>query len=205
MPCKILELKTARQIANCGKRGDTPYALPPKTKKKMKNKKNGQLKIQQMSFMLIAITLFFALVGMFFLTLQVSKIKESAKTLEEKNALLLVTKLANSPEFSCGAAFGSERANCVDSDKVMALKNDIKKYGNFWGVTNIQIRKLYPISNNTKECNLNNYPDCNLIKIQDKEITSEYSNFISLCRKESSNGEIYDKCEVAQLTVSYGK
>tara|TARA_Y100000296_G_C4996412_1_gene167953 strand:+ start:311 stop:436 length:126 start_codon:yes stop_codon:yes gene_type:complete len=29
------------------------------------------------------------------------------------------------------------------------------------------------------------------------------SNFVVLCRKESSEGEVYDKCEIAKLMVSY--
>ena len=167
----------------------------------MKNK-NAQLKIQQMAFMLIAITLFFALIGMFFLTLQFSKIKESAGILEEKNALLLVTKLANSPEFSCGESFGTGKTNCIDSDKVMALRKNIDKYENFWGVNNIEIRKIYP-ENNGKECTAGNYPNCDIIKIEKGIITSEHSNFVSLCRKESFGDESYDKCEIAKLMAGY--
>ena len=166
----------------------------------MKNKK-AQLKIQQMAFMLIAITLFFALVGLFFLTFQLSKIRETAGVLEEKNALLLVTKLANSPEFSCGDAFES-KTNCVDSDKMMALKNNIGKYEKFWGVSNIQIRKIYPASQG-KECTGSNYPDCNIIKLFGGEIGSEYSNYVALCRKDSFAGKDFDRCEIAKLMVSY--
>ena len=165
-------------------------------------KSKGQLKIQQMAFMLIALILFFALVGMFFLTLQFSKIKESAGILEEKNALLLVTKLANSPEFSCGESFGTEKVNCIDSDKVMALRNNIGKYKDFWGVNNIKIRKIYP-ENQEKECTAGNYPNCDIIKIETGIITSEYPNFVSLCRKESLGDESFDKCEIAKLMVSY--
>ena len=130
----------------------------------------GQIKIQQMAFMLIAITVFFALVGMFFLTIEVSRIKNSSGDLEEKNALLLVTKLANSPEFSCGESFGSGKVNCIDADKVMSLKKYTKDYSNFWGISNIQIRKIYPV-NNGKECNSGNYPYCDIIKIKNGEIT----------------------------------
>ena len=158
-----------------------------------------------MAFMLIAIILFFALVGMFFLTLQFSKIKESAGILEETNALLLVTKLANSPEFSCGESFGTGKTNCIDSDKVMALKNNIKRYDDFWGVDNIEIRKIYP-KNNGKECTAGNYPNCDIIKIEKEIITSEYSkysNFVSLCRKEVFGDESFDKCEIAKLMVAY--
>ncbi len=172
-----------------------------KQNNKMKNK-NAQLKIQQMAFMLMAITLFFVLVGMFFLTFQLSSIKNSAKLLEDKNALLLVTKLANSPEFSCGEAFGSQTTNCIDEDKIIALKNNMNKYRNFWGVSNIEIRKIYP-SSTEKECNSGNYPDCNLIRLINENITSEYSNFVALCRKNSENGTIQDKCEIAKLSVSY--
>ena len=111
----------------------------------MITKNKAQLKIQQMAFMLMAVTLFFALVGMFVLVIKFSGLKESASILEEKNALLLVTKIANSPEFSCGEAFGSAKINCIDADKVMMLKENIEKYKGFWGgETNIEIRKIYP-------------------------------------------------------------
>ncbi len=163
--------------------------------------KKGQMKIQQMAFMLIAVTLFFALVGMFMLVLQFSNLRESAESLCEKNALLLVTKLANSPEFSCGNSFGSGKSNCVDSDKVMALKGKSEEYKDFWGVSNIQIRKIYPSGN--VECNTENYPNCNIIKIREGGINSTYENFVSLCRKENVEGEVEDKCELARLMVSY--
>jgi len=170
---------------------------------KMTSKK-GQLKIQQMAFMLMAITLFFVLVGMFVFSIQFSGLKESAAILEEKNAMLLVTKLANSPEFSCGEAFKNKKTHCIDSDKVLILKENINKYDDFWDVENIEIRKIYPVSGE-KECSLENYPDCNIIKIRSGKITAEFSNFVSLCRKESIGGEIYDKCELAKLIVSYNE
>lgn len=169
----------------------------------MKNK--AQLKIQQMAFMLMAITLFFVLVGMFFLVIFISNLQESAAVLEERNALLLVTKLANSPEFSCGESFGTGKTNCVDADKVMMLRENSDKYEDFWGVENIEIRKIYPFLENDIECDLGNYPNCNIIKIREGEISAEASNFISLCRKDSFGGKSYDKCEIAKLQVSYGK
>ena len=165
--------------------------------------KKAQLKIQQMTFMLLAITLFFILVGMFVLSIYVSNLKSAAAGFEEKNAMLLVTRLANSPEFSCGSAFKSKKTNCVDADKVMMLKGNIDKYSDFWDVENIEIRTIYPNSTNI-ECTLSNYPNCNIIKIRSGEISEEFSNFVSLCRKENLNDEVYDKCEVAKLIVSYG-
>src|SRR3989344_3030780 len=92
--------------------------------------KRAQLKIQQMAFMLMAVTLFFILVGMFFLVIKFSGLKESATMLEEENAMLLATKIANSPEFSCGNAFGTTKIACIDSDKMIVLKENINKYSN---------------------------------------------------------------------------
>ncbi len=163
----------------------------------------GQMKIQQMAFMLIAVTVFFSLVGMFMLVIQFSNLQESASILEERNALLLVTKIANSPEFSCGNSFGSGKLNCIDSDKLMALKGKSEEYKDFWGVSNIQVRKIYPLSSATIECSLGNYPNCNVIKVREGGINSTYENFVSLCRKENIEGKVENKCELAIIMVSY--
>lgn len=154
--------------------------------------------------MLLAVTMFFALVGLFLLVIGFSGVKESAIELQEKNALMLVTKLANSPEFSCGKAFGSNKINCVDADKVMMLKENSEKYKDFWGATNIEIRRIYPKSAGEVLCSLGNYPDCNIMRVYSKEIEgADVSNFVVLCRKESSEGQPYDKCELAKMSVSY--
>ena len=164
--------------------------------------KKAQMKIQQMAFMLMAVTLFFILVGMFVLVWRFAGLRQSAETLEEKNVMLLVTKLADSPEFSCGT--WEYTASCIDTDKVMMLKNSISKYSKFWGdVSNIKIEKN-PLEAR-KECTLSNYPDCNTINLFSKEITGiPKSTFVALCRKESDEGEVYDKCELGKLLVFYG-
>lgn len=169
--------------------------------------KRGQLKIQQMAFVLLAITLFFVLAGIFALIFLMAGLREGATALEEKNALLLVTKLANSPEFSCGGAYDSDRVNCIDADKVMVLSKNIDKYYRFWGLQNIEIRKIYP-KGATSVCTLSNYPDCNSIKIKSSpsgDVSGYYlENFVTLCRKAQDNrGVVYSKCDIAKLLVSY--
>lgn len=169
----------------------------------MKKNKIAQMKIQQMVFMLLAVTLFFVLVGLFVLKVQFSGLKESAAALDEKNAMLLSTKLANSPEFSCGEAFGESKSNCIDTDKLMALKQNINKYSGFWGIDNIEVVKIFPVSNNL-ECTSENYPECNAIKLSEKNISSEFSNFVALCRKENIDGNIRNKCEIGKILIGYG-
>jgi len=192
----LKEIIITISIVNCG------------DKNKMRNKK-AQLKIQQMAFMLIATTIFFALVGMFVLVFKFSGISESANLAEEKNAILLAEKLANSPEFSCGESFGTKKTNCVDFDKVIMLKENIYKYDRFWGVSNIEIRRIYPKTNGEIKCTRGNYPNCNVLRlISDEQIGADASTFVTLCRKESVEGlqgESYDKCELAKLIISYEK
>lgn len=163
----------------------------------------GQIKVQQMAFMLIALTIFFVLVGLFVLGFSLSKINNTAEDLESKNALLLVSKLADSPEFSCGNSFGNNKLSCVDLDKVIALKKNIGDYDKFWGVANIEIQTIYPAGEEVI-CTLGNYPDCNLIRLREKEIIgADLYNFVSVCHKERDAGRFYDKCELGRLMVFY--
>lgn len=167
-------------------------------------KMKAQLKIQQTAFMLVAITIFFVLVGMIVLVVSIGSIKESATNLKEEDARLLVSRLANSPEFTCGEVFGRYRSNCVDFDKLMALQKNIQKYRDFWGLENIEIRVIYPEIPGEILCNEGNYPDCNVLRLISKEINgTSVGNFISLCRKESYKDYTTDKCVVGKLMVSY--
>lgn len=162
--------------------------------------KKAQLKIQQMAFLLMAVTLFFVLAGLFILIFKFSGLKDAATEIEERNAMLLVTKIANSPEFSCGEAFDSKRTNCVDADKIMMLKNNINKYDDFWGVSNIEIRKIYPAEDD-KLCTNGNYPNCNIIRLREEISSADKWNFVALCRKKQTDGGPQNKCELAKIMI----
>lgn len=163
----------------------------------------AQMKIQQMAFMLIAVTILFIMVGMIFIVFRFSGLKNSATNLEMENAMKLSIKLANSPEFSCGESFGNLQTNCIDLDKAMALRENIKLYKEFWSVSDIEIIKIYPNEDLIK-CNMANYPDCNdLILINSDSNGYSVSNFVALCRKYSENGEISNKCEIGKILVRY--
>ena len=83
----------------------------------MKNKK-AQLKIQQMIFMVLAITLFFILVGLFFLSVKITNLEQDVIDLNRDKAARLVSKIASNPEF-----IFREKSNAIDADKIMILKN----------------------------------------------------------------------------------
>jgi len=165
----------------------------------------AQMKIQQMAFMLIAVFVLFILVGFVILAFRVSNLKETALEYEEQNALTLASKIANSPEFSCGNSFGSSKSNCVDLDKLMGLKEHAGNYEDFLEVSNIEIRVLYPEESEV-ECTWSNYPDCNYFDLYGKGIVGfSASNFVSVCHKEINGNEIADKCELGKIIISYGE
>lgn len=166
-------------------------------------RKKGQLKIQQMALMLIALTVLFALVGMFFLGIKISQLKRTSLDIQQQEAIFLASKLVNSPEFYCGESFGTLKGSCLDFDKVMALKLNINKYSQLWAVDNIEIRIL---DNETeKACTSGNYPNCNSIKLLSQNSTGfDASTFVSICRKEKRDfEEIYNICEIGKLSVRY--
>ena len=156
-----------------------------------------------MAIMLLAITLFLALAAMFILATQFSDLKERASIIAADNAQLLISKIANSPEFSCGDSYGSEMSSCIDADKVINLKKDISQYGNggFWGVDGIQIRTIYP-QNTGIECTALNYPNCDIITVVKGNGTG-ISSFVSLCGKISVNEIAYNKCNLAEIIITY--
>ena len=89
--------------------------------------KRGQIKIQQMAFVLVAIMIFFSFAALFYFSLSVSKLKGDAEDLREKEVKETVRRLAGSPEFSWTVY---DCPTCIDLDKVMVLK-DLESYNGF--------------------------------------------------------------------------
>lgn len=154
--------------------------------------KRGQMKIQQMAFVLVALMIFFVIVTLFYFSVKVRSLEQSATTLRADEARELSKKIASSPELS----WSGECDNCIDMDKAMMLQ-DRKSYEGFWGVDYLAIEKIYP--SNGADCTLANYPDCGKITIVKGEIGTPANAFVSLCRWEGS--EKYEKCEIGRVYV----
>jgi len=164
----------------------------------MKNKK-AQLKIQEMAFFLVAIVLFFILVGLFIFSIVFSNLSKSATSAAEERTLSSITNLADSPEFSCG------KPNCVDGDKILALMQN-KKYENFWPFSSLSVHRQSTFIKNESDwikCTFINYPHCDVFEIYDRNVKNErvISNYVALCRVELEEGENYKKCEIAKLVA----
>jgi len=170
------------------------------TIKKNINQK-AQIRIQEMTFMIVAVVIFFVLVGLFALSVMYSNLHKEANEIAEAKTLSAITNLADSPEFTCG------EINCVDEDKLMALTGK-KNYENFWEFSSLAVIKNLGFNKSESEmvkCTLFNYPNCDKIEIYDKKISNEkkISNFVALCRKEYENDYVYNKCEIARLVAGY--
>lgn len=158
------------------------------------NSSRGQLKIQQMAFVLMAIIFFFALVAILYLIISLGNLKEKAASLQEDEAKELVRKLASTPEFASSAC-----SNCIDLDKVFILKSR-NSYKGFWNLDFLQIEKVFPTSKG--ECEKSNYPQCSKITLIPKEEFGSPSNaFVSLCYFEQQQGG-YVKCELGRIYAS---
>jgi hypothetical protein len=87
-------------------------------------------------------------------------------------------------------------------DKAVLLLNNPDKYIKLFSVTNIEIRKIYPNENEVL-CTAGNYPNCNVIRLNDKTAGFDSYNFIVMCRKISVSGIPQDKCELGKIIVRY--
>jgi len=149
--------------------------------------------------MLLALVLFFVIVGLFWLSLAGSGLKRSFEELESQKTVSSMIRLADSPELGCG----DERL-CIDVDKVVAIK-DNPNFERYWEIDGLVIKKIYPVINNTIECDVGNYKNCNTFTLkQPSSESSSVSSFVSLCSQESESGYSYDKCEVG-LILAYMK
>ncbi len=159
-------------------------------------KKIAQLKIQQMTFMLLAVTLLFVIVLLFFISFKFSGLKQDAEELKRDKASILASKIASTPEF-----IFEDTPNAIDADKLMILQSQTK-YKEYFGVGGIIVRKIYP-SGNLVECTKGNYPNCNIIKIFTSKNEAPVSTFVAWCTKQTTSGVPYNKCELGLLMIEY--
>jgi len=172
-----------------------------------KIRKKGQFKIQQTAFMLLAITLFFILVGLFYFSIRMSSMQKASEELEKKRLSGLLTKLSSNPELKCNE--GVMGLDCIDADKAMVLKGKTQ-YQELFGVSSLIIRKIYPAENlvGVIECSQGNYPNCNQIRVFGESSVSPISVYVALCRKERDSANldyVYDKCEIGLLMADIKK
>ena len=162
--------------------------------------KKGQFKIQQMTFMIAAVFLFFVIAGLFVVNIQFRNLRRQAQTLAENQAVLIAQNLAESPEFRCNIGLGSY---CIDSDKLLFLMNR-PAYKDFWPVAYIKVMKIYPSETSQIKCTIQNYPNCNYYEVfnSGETDTTSTASYIALCRQEKSD-KVENVCELGKIIIGY--
>lgn len=167
----------------------------------LKKNTQSQMSLKEMSFMVVALAIFFSLILLFYVTISFGGLKQDVEKGKREGSILLAAKLAGSPEFAC-ATGGSL---CIDIDKIIVLTGH-KDYARFWGndVAGIRIEKVYPSENRAIECNIANYDKCTTFTIKSKTTPNviEDSSFASLCRREYKNSYSYQQCDLGKIIIS---
>jgi hypothetical protein len=160
----------------------------------------GQLKIQQMAFVLVAMMIFFALVALFWVSLRSNTLENDVSTLREEEIIETVRKMSGSPELTWTSA--GDCAACIDFDRALLLK-ERRSYDGFWEkIELLQIVRVHPTFGEGVECTRENYPECDSITLveQDSNFRSQ-SAFVALCRYESVEG--YNKCDLGKIIIAF--
>ena len=157
--------------------------------------KKGQLQIQQLAFLVVAIFLFFIIVGLFFLNVSMGGIKASAQDLKTQKAISFLSTIPSMTEFN------ADCANCVDKDKLKAFVYFSKEYKQFFPLDSLRAIRMYPKPENfslsdelicpSSECMI-------LFNSTTSEIT-EYSIFIPVCEISKRTGVLITDCELWKL------
>jgi hypothetical protein len=155
----------------------------------------AQMKIQQMAFMILAVFLFFILVGLFFLAIEFRDVKKISSELGKEQAISALKVISDSEEFN----YNSRDTLSVDEDKLLVMPN-FAVYNSFWPVSSIKVRKVYPALDKEIKCPADG---CNYYEVYGSKQNSvkEYSTFVSICKRVKEFDYVYDKCEVGELIV----
>lgn len=162
--------------------------------------KRGQLKVQQMAFVLVALIIFFSMVALFFFSVSYSGLQKDAETLREKDVIETVRKMSGTPEFASTSA--GDCNSCIDLDKVLMLK-ERESYKGFWkNIALLQVSRVYPVYGDEIECTKENYPECGTITLvnENKDFRG-HKAFVALCRYEEVEG--YNKCEMGKIIMAF--
>ena len=145
----------------------------------MENKK-GQIKIQEMAFVLLALALLATIAFIFFMRFQSSSIAEAGESAKQQTAISLLDKIASMSELRC-----SEGEICIDEDKAEIIK-DMKLSNLFQGLKKVEIKRIYPEGNS-------------IVVWQSGQGNQSYSTFINLCKQEKQGLSVEWKCGMALL------
>ena len=166
-----------------------------KIRKGIVSSSKGQMKVQQMAFVLVALFIFFTLVALVYFSIISQKIVRDASFLREEGAKQEARAITGIPEFIWTF---EDCVSCIDFDKALMIKERVV-YDSFWNQINFfQFRRLEP-RYETEECTRINYPECNSITVIDADRTNAVSTFVALCYYDKIHN--FKKCDLGLILM----
>lgn len=158
--------------------------------------KKADMKIMQMTFMILFVFIFFTFAVLFFIATQSGKINENFNILQKESAIASIETISNMPELNCD----SSRTLCIDEDKIVVFSSIASSYKNFWPVASIRIRKVFPKSVKDIKCPAAN---CTFYEAYNSNQTNiiSHGTFISICKVIRNDGVAQEICELGRLDV----
>lgn len=153
-----------------------------------------------MAFMIIAVFIFFIMVGLFLLQISIGGMKKTAQEREKEQVISSLEIFSEMPELSC-----SEKSSfCIDEDKIFVLKNLSEIYSEFWPVSFVRVYKITDSSSLIECPRLNcNYYIVYEDKNQDEKIG--YSSYVAICKKIRRESSVYDDCYLGKIELGVKK
>ena len=169
------------------------------SKMKKINEKKGQLKIQEMAFVLVGVVVLGVLVVLFFVAFQNKELTQNAAYYREQRAITLIEMVASMPELRCSSSFASTSESvCLDQDKVMtfnsskAIQNDYESLWENSYVSKIEIEEVYVNSSVRKGSTYTIYSK------DSNENTQTYATYADLCSDDLSGLT----CKIAKIKAT---
>jgi hypothetical protein len=154
----------------------------------------GQLKIQEMAFVLVALVVLFALAGLFFTSWRVHSLRGEVEALQEYGGGTLVRQLANTPELQ-GSCQG-----CISFDKAWALATLRIPLAEQWNVDYLSIQLL----GNEQSCTAGSFPNCgSLSLVNGSAYGTAQRAFAAVCYWDASLNQ--ERCSLGMVFASGGK
>ncbi len=155
-------------------------------------KKKGQIKIQEMAFVLVAVVFLFALLFLFFARFQYTQLTKTVTEIRELRTVTMLRVVASLPELRCSGS-ATETA-CIDKDKVRAFDSypDLRnKYKEIWDSANIYKVSIEEVYKGNEEFIV--YKK----STQAQASTVTYSTYIPLCENARQ-----EKCTIAKIKIT---
>jgi hypothetical protein len=154
----------------------------------------GQLKIQEMAFVIVALVVLFALVALFFVSWRLHSVQGEVETLHEYAGGKIVSQLVNTPELG-GSCHG-----CLSWDNAWVLAQRNNSLKDRWNLDYLEIQ----IVGVNQTCTRQTYPSCGtMVLIPGEAYGTAQRAFGAVCYWDQNIEQ--ERCQLGMVIASGGK